>query len=352
VGTAQNDIIEVLDIKLDKIEMGDFSIKVAAAEDEIYATGSGNYIVGIIRSHNKLGLVPTPGDLMDLSTLQSLNSKAVLLITDIFEINSSACRDDLGFKIYQLSNAADPNSNLVEIEWDMVDFNQEFLAQMIRQLKTQKIPLAEIDALVNKAQANIQTNDLENARMYLEEAKKIVGNRTDPEVAEKVELKLIDLLYREKKYVEALKQLKQLKSKYNKEKTEEFTASIMTMLGRLLVQLGKKNEGLKALDEAAKNYKTARKWKKLAFVHVLRALIVLPMKGGEESLICIFQGLSAMSNLRSDHDRDNLVNQLNLERNAKNLIKTLDNRTKQNKYLDMLNEVSEKHGYKIVLGDL
>jgi len=354
IGTIENNAVNIYDVKINKVELDsetDINLKMAIVEDEVYSTGSGHYIIGLFRSHNRMGLIPNPGDLVNLSTLQSLNPNAILMLFDIFEVKSPFTKDNLGFKFEKLEDPFDPNSNTIDIPYEVADFSLTAIQQILRDLKTQQIPYAKIDALVNKAKVNIQTKDYETAQKFLLEAKKLVGNKKDPDVAEKVDITLLEILYRKRDFKNLLINLEKLKKSFEESRTENLMGEIMLMLGRASVQMGKRNVGLKAFDEAVKYFEMARNWKKMAFSYLLKGLVLLPEGDIEKTLLAFFQGLSAISNLRSDQERDNLINLLSLEKNVKELIKTIPNKAKQNKYLNMLNEMSEKHGYKIVLSD-
>jgi tetratricopeptide (TPR) repeat protein len=326
--------------------MDDFTTKMAIIEDEVYSEGSGNYIVGLIRTHNGMGLTPSPGDLMDLSIYQSLNSNAVLMIFDIFSIKSAANIEDLGVKIYQLINPMDPNGDTYDINWTIPDFNQNIIQDMTAKFRSSKLPLAQIDALVNKAWANIQIGDYNTGMKFLNEAKQLVGNKLEAEVTIKIDFSILEIYYRQQLYKQVIQGIEMVKQSYGESKPDEIMAEIGLLLGRVLVKLEKRDLAIKSFEEASKLFEKTKNWKKLALVHLLQGLIKLPSEGSEPALISMMYGLSAISHLRSDNVKDYLINKLNLERNAKNLIKTLNSKKKQGIFLNMLNEMSEKHGYK------
>lgn len=352
IGIVENEIIQIYNIKISPIGMDDFTTKMAIIEDEVYSEGSGNYIVGLIRTHNGMGLTPSPGDLMDLSIYQSLNSNAVLMIFDIFSIKSAANIEDLGVKIYQLINPMDPNGDTYDINWTIPDFNQNIIQDMTAKFRSSKLPLAQIDALVNKAWANIQIGDYNTGMKFLNEAKQLVGNKLEAEVTIKIDFSILEIYYRQQLYKQVIQGIEMVKQSYGESKPDEIMAEIGLLLGRVLVKLEKRDLAIKSFEEASKLFEKTKNWKKLALVHLLQGLIKLPSEGSEPALISMMYGLSAISHLRSDNVKDYLINKLNLERNAKNLIKTLNSKKKQEYFLNMLNEMSEKHGYKVVLSDI
>lgn len=351
IGVVENEVIQIFNIKISSIGMEDFTTKMAIVEDEVYSEGSGNYIVGLIRTHNGMGLTPSPGDMMDLSIYQSLNPNAVLMIFDIFSVKSLNV-EDLGIKIYQLINPMDPNGDTYDINWTIPDYNQNIIQEMTAKFRSSKLPLAQIDALVNKAWANIQIADYNTAMKFLTEAKQLVGNRLEAEVTIKVDFSILEIYYRQQSYKQVIQGIENVKQLYGESKSDEIMAEIGLLLGRVLVKLDKKDAAMTSLGESAKLFEKTKNWKKLALVHLLQGLLKLPSEGSEPALISMMYGLSAISHLRSDNVKDYLINKLNLERNAKNLIKTLNSKKKQDYFLNMLNEMSEKHGYKVVLSDI
>lgn len=353
-GNIENNNLNIFDVKINIIDLNselDFNLKFAIAEEELYSRESGYYIVGIFRSYNKNGLTPNPGDLLDLSILQNINPNSILMIFDIFQIKFSNNFNDLGFKFYKLEDPNNIEGPIIEIPYEIIDFDQNFIFKMINQLKTQQIPYAKIYSLINQAKINIQIGEFDSALNILLDARNLVGDRKDPDVVEKIETTIFEILYRLRNYSKLLLDLEILKKKYEKEKPNNLMGEIFLIFARVLIQMKKREQGLIAFDEAIRYFELSKNWKKIAFSYLLKGLVLLSNTEFEKCLLSFFQALSATSNLRNDQERNELVNKLNLEKNLKELVRTIPNKSKQTKYLNLLNEISEKHGYKIVLSD-
>ncbi|MHA1819681.1 MAG: hypothetical protein ACTSU2_04390 [Promethearchaeota archaeon] len=361
VGKIDNDNLMVMDLIIESLSANgslndgeisdfDFSMKMAVVEDQLFSDGRGFYIIGILRTHNNMGTTPSPGDLLDLSTLQAINPKAVLGIFDIFKVKNA---NALGLKFYQLADVSNPSGDIKEIPWTLEDYNEIFLNELILRLPTNQVDLAQVDALVNKAKANIAANLFDDAVKFLKEAKKIAtaSDKYDPELAEKIDINLLEIDYKKGNFGRVLHGIESLKNKFADTRPDSLFAEMSQLLGRVLIKMGKVDAGLKAIDEAIKLFELKRNWKKAAKFYLLKSLIELPRKGGENSLKIILKALSVLSNMRSDHTRDNIINKLKLEQHAKNLIKTLPEKNKQKQYLKVLNEIADAHGYKIILED-
>jgi hypothetical protein len=358
IGTSKNNALQIMDVRINPATLGnqntssgeelDFSMKIAMIEDEIYADGRNYYILGIVRTHNKGGLIPTPRDLVDLSLLQSMNPNAVLMVCDVFQATNTA---NLGVSFYQLSDGLDPNGETITIDFEIEDKDDIVLSQLISKLKTNQVNFANVDAFVNKALVNIQANSLEDAEKYLKEAKSMMGVKLDSELAEKVDLNLLEIMYVRQNYGRLLNELDKLKNLYADKQAERLLGKIELLMARTFVRMDKIEASYSVFQMAISHFNLSKSWKEMALANLLYALVILPIKGSEESLKILIQALSALSNMRSDNEKLTVINKLNLEQNTKNMIKTLPNKDKQRKYLEILNNISEAHGYKLILED-
>ncbi len=356
VGTANAGEVTVTEVLLNQPDWmsEDFAMQQAIIEDLLYSSGRQDYIIGGIRSHHKQGLVPSPEDVTNLSALQAVNPSAVFLIYDIAELKSHA---ELGIKVFRLADPSRVDGGVREIAVQVTEFNENAINATLSALYGSTQPIAATGQQaggdwLTKAKDAIELENYADAEIFYKKVLQDAQKRNDTRQQLEIELKLSNLLFRDQKYGRAQRQAEKVRAKSLEKSDMHMVALCHLAEGKSLAYLGNRAEALQSLEKAAFQFQNLNDHVGLAHVQILMALIHIGVGARKEALDLLFKAVGNFRNILDEIVRQEYLRNYLLEENAKNLILSFPDRAQQQKYIKMLNDLSEFRGYKVTLDEL
>ncbi len=356
VGTTNAGEVMVTEVLLNQPDWmsEDFAMQQAIIEDLLYSAGRQDFIIGGIRSHHKQGLVPSPEDLTNLGALQAVNPSAIFLVFDIAELKSYA---ELGIKAFRLADPPRIDGGVREITVEVTGIDENALNATLTSLDGGATPVATTgpqtgDNWLTKAKDAIDLENYADAEIFYKKVLQDAQKRNDNRQQIEIELKLLNLLFRDQKYGRVQRQAEKIRAKAL-EKSEMRTVALCHLAeGKALAYLGNRAEALQSLEKAAFQFQNMNDHVSLAHVQILMALIHIGAGTRNQALELLFKAVGNFRNILDEQVRQEYLRNYLLEENTKNLILTFPDKTLQQKYIKMLNDLSEFRGYKVTLDEL
>ncbi len=356
VGTANAGVVMVTEILLNQPDWmsEDFAMQQAIIEDLLYSAGRQDFIIGGIRSHHKQGLMPSPEDLTNLSALQMVNPSAIFLIYDIAELKSYA---ELGIKAFRLADPARMDGGVREIAVEVTGIDENALNATLSSLYGGAKSVAATgqqagDDWLTKAKDAIDLENYADAEIFYKKVLQDAQKRNDTKQQLEIELKLANLLFRDQKYGRAQRQAEKIRAKALEKSDTRMVALCYLAEGKSLAYVGNRDEALQSLEKAAFQFQNMNDHVGLAHVQILMALVHIGTGARNQALELLFKAVGNFRNILDEIVRQEYLRNYLLEENTKNLILTFPDKTLQQKYIKMLNDLSEFRGYKVTLDEL
>jgi hypothetical protein len=353
VGIANAGEVRINEVMLNQPDWlsEDFSMQQAIIEDLLYSARRQDYIIGGIRSHHRQGLVPSPEDLQNLSGLQVVNPAAIFLLFDISQLKSYA---ELGIKVFCLADPSRVDLGIREIPVQVTEVDEKVLNATLSSLYGGSKPIATpglqpTDDWLIKATDAIELENYADAEIFYKKLLQDAQKRNDFPQQLEIELKLLNLLMRDQKYGRAQRQAEKIRAKALEKSQMRTVALCYAAEGKALAYLGNRTEALQAFEKAAFQFQNVSDHIGLAQVQILTALVHIGMGNRNQALEFLFKAVGNFRNVLDEQVRQEYLRAYLLEENAKNLILSFPDKVLQQKYIKMLNDLSEFRGYKVTL---
>src|SRR5271157_1011651 len=217
LGTARDGEVHSTEVMLNQPNWmsEDFSLQQAIVEDSLFSANRKDGIVGGIRSHHGQGLLPSPEDLQNLANLQAVNPNAFFLVFDLASLKTYT---ELGVKTFRLVDPGNLDGGIREIPVEIADMDENDFGTVLTALYGSGKPEGAAptwggDEWMLKAK---DAEDLENyadAEVFYKKAIQVAQQANDVPQQFEIEVKMLRLMMRDRKYGRVLRQCEKVRAK-------------------------------------------------------------------------------------------------------------------------------------------
>ncbi|HMF34346.1 MAG TPA: hypothetical protein VKK79_23180 [Candidatus Lokiarchaeia archaeon] len=353
LGTARDGEVHSTEVMLNQPNWmsEDFSLQQAIVEDSLFSANRKDGIVGGIRSHHGQGLLPSPEDLQNLANLQAVNPNAFFLVFDLASLKTYT---ELGVKTFRLVDPGNLDGGIREIPVEIADMDENDFGSVLTALYGSGKPEGAAptwggDEWMLKAK---DAEDLENyadAEVFYKKAIQVAQQANDVPQQFEIEVKMLRLMMRDRKYGRVFRQCEKVRAKALEKNQPLAVARCLLIQGEAQALLGTPEEAIQTFEQATFQFQNLSDHVAVAHVQILIALLHIGSGNRTAALEYLLKAVGNFRNILDEEIRQEYLRRYSLEQNTKNLIKSFPEKALQEKYIKVLNDVSEFRGYKVTL---
>jgi tetratricopeptide (TPR) repeat protein len=353
LGTARNGEVLISEVQLNQPDWvsEDFSLQQAILEDGLFSSNGKISIAGGIRSHHKQGLIPSPEDLQNLANLQAVNPNAVFVVFDLASLKTYA---EFGAKAFRLVEATNPDGGIRDVPIEIAGMDEDDFTGVLTSLygagrpEQSQVSWAG-DEWMLKAKDAEELENYADAEIFYKKALQVAQQANDVPQQLDVELKMLRLMIRDLKYGRVLRQSEKVRAKALEKNQMGTVAKCLLIEGEAQALLGNPRDAITTLEKVVFQFQNLSEHVAVAHVQILIALLHVGMGNRMAALEYLLKAVGNFRNILDEEVRQEYLRRYSLEQNTTNLIKSFPEKELQQKYIKILNDVSEFRGYKVTL---